>query len=200
MNHRLGLLHCNSSVLRGRLHAERVQRTEGQIASSNVLLRFPTQRESEKNEAIGTQPHHDPSIAARPYELSLAPRFRCLSWLPLRFSGTHSEPYFEYARAAVERAFVSVFSCVRQMNGSNDRTDARAAMPALHKVLVTGIIKASPAANVKTDTEMVNDGCQPKPVKLLQFHSGADGAGEEPDSQKFSPHLTRLRNSGKCTL
>ncbi|KAM7295701.1 uncharacterized protein ISCGN_020974 [Ixodes scapularis] len=42
----------------------------------------------------------------------------------------------------------SLFSTIRQLNGSNDQTDAYAALSALQKILVTGIIHSSASGNV----------------------------------------------------
>ncbi|KAK8769863.1 hypothetical protein V5799_013673 [Amblyomma americanum] len=42
----------------------------------------------------------------------------------------------------------SLFSAVRQLNGSNDQTDADSALSALQKILVTGIIHSSPRGSV----------------------------------------------------
>ncbi|CAN7948064.1 unnamed protein product [Ixodes pacificus] len=42
----------------------------------------------------------------------------------------------------------SLFSTIRQLNGSNDQTDAYAALSALQKILVTGILHSSDSANV----------------------------------------------------
>ncbi|XP_070379309.1 uncharacterized protein [Dermacentor albipictus] len=41
----------------------------------------------------------------------------------------------------------SLFSTIRQLNGSNDQTDANAALSSLQKIWVTGIIYASSSAN-----------------------------------------------------
>ncbi|KAL3247738.1 hypothetical protein MRX96_056815 [Rhipicephalus microplus] len=42
----------------------------------------------------------------------------------------------------------SLFSTIRQLNGSNDQTDAYAALSSLQKILVTGCIHSSPSGNV----------------------------------------------------
>lgn len=42
----------------------------------------------------------------------------------------------------------SLFSAIRQLNGSNDLTDAYAALSALQKILTTGIIHSSESGNV----------------------------------------------------
>lgn len=52
---------------------------------------------------------------------------------------------FKFSSDRVE----SLFSAVRQLNGSNDRTDAYGALSSLHKILVTGIVKPSPHANTQ---------------------------------------------------
>ncbi|KAH7944684.1 hypothetical protein HPB51_028602 [Rhipicephalus microplus] len=43
----------------------------------------------------------------------------------------------------------SLFSAIRQLNGSNDLTDAYAALSALQKILTTGIIHSSESGNVR---------------------------------------------------
>lgn len=43
----------------------------------------------------------------------------------------------------------ALFSSIRQLNGSNDQTDAYSALSALQKILVSGVLHASQSANVE---------------------------------------------------
>ncbi|CAN8026737.1 unnamed protein product [Ixodes persulcatus] len=59
-------------------------------------------------------------------------------------SGFHFVLTSKYSSDDVE----SLFSTIRQLNGSNDKTDAYSALSALQKILVTGILHSSTSANV----------------------------------------------------
>ncbi|KAM7281505.1 uncharacterized protein ISCGN_005772 [Ixodes scapularis] len=59
-------------------------------------------------------------------------------------SGFHFVLTSKYSSDDVE----SLFSTIRQLNGSNDQTDAYAALSALQKILMTGILHSSTSANV----------------------------------------------------
>ncbi|XP_037523600.2 DNA transposase THAP9 [Rhipicephalus sanguineus] len=79
----------------------------------------------------------------------------------------------------------SLFSSIRQLNGSNDQTDAYAALSALQKVLVTGIIHSSPSSNVGSVVGQLGLATVPPlaPTK----------ATSETDIKKLlRPHLTML--------
>lgn len=46
----------------------------------------------------------------------------------------------------------SLFSCIRQLAGSNDQTNAASVTQALHKILVTGLVSASCSGNAESDS------------------------------------------------
>lgn len=46
----------------------------------------------------------------------------------------------------------SLFSCIRQLAGSNDQTNAASVTQALHKILVTGLVSSSFSGNVRPDS------------------------------------------------
>ncbi|XP_064479605.1 uncharacterized protein LOC135392838 [Ornithodoros turicata] len=60
---------------------------------------------------------------------------------------------FKYSSDEVE----SLFSAIRQLIGSNDQADAYAALSALHKIVVTGLIKPSASANVQNSDFQLSD-------------------------------------------
>ncbi|XP_064468483.1 uncharacterized protein LOC135379168 [Ornithodoros turicata] len=70
-------------------------------------------------------------------------------------SGFHYVLTGKFSSDAVE----SLFSSIRQLNGANDRTDARSALSALHKILVTGVIQSSPSANVNGTRSLIGENC-----------------------------------------
>ncbi|KAH7954572.1 hypothetical protein HPB49_019952 [Dermacentor silvarum] len=80
----------------------------------------------------------------------------------------------------------SLFLTIRQLNGSNDQTDAHAALSSLQKILVTCIIHSSPSVNVGSVIGSVGEATklapQPAPV-----------ATPEKDIKKLLlPHLAAL--------
>ncbi|KAL1472745.1 hypothetical protein MTO96_039134 [Rhipicephalus appendiculatus] len=79
----------------------------------------------------------------------------------------------------------SLFSSIRQLNGSNDQTDAYAALSALQKVLVTGIIHSSPSSNVGSVVGQLGEASVP-PLVATKASSGAD------IKKLLRPHLTML--------
>lgn len=86
-------------------------------------------------------------------------------------------------------AVESLFSNIRQLNGANDCTDARAAVSALQKVLVTGVIQGAPSGNVKAAREPFSENCGPL------FHTPTV-VSENESSKDFSAHLLQLSMSG----
>nr|XP_037270149.1 uncharacterized protein LOC119161734 [Rhipicephalus microplus] len=80
----------------------------------------------------------------------------------------------------------SLFSSIRQLNGSNDQTDAYAVLSALQKVLVTGIIHSSPSSNVGSVVGPLGEATVPPLVPTK--------ATSDTDFKKLlRPHLTLLK-------
>lgn len=80
----------------------------------------------------------------------------------------------------------SLFSTIRQLNGSNDQTDAYAALSSLQKILVTGIIHSSPSGNVGSVIGSVGEATKLDPQPALV-------ATPQQDIKKLLlPHLTAL--------
>lgn len=79
----------------------------------------------------------------------------------------------------------SLFSTIGQLNGSNDQTDACAALSALQKILVTGIIHSSASANVGSVVGSLG--------KVSELPPAVTPAPPEEDLKELlSPHLAAL--------
>lgn len=79
----------------------------------------------------------------------------------------------------------SLFSSIRQLNGSNDQTDAYSALSTLQKVLVTGIIHSSPSSNVGSVVGQLGEATVP-PLAPTKATSDTDF------KKLLRPHLTLL--------
>lgn len=79
----------------------------------------------------------------------------------------------------------SLFSTIRQLNGSNDQTDAYAALSSLQKILVTGIVHASTSANAGSVVGSLGKASKLFPITVK--------ATSDNDVRKLLlPHLTAL--------
>ncbi|XP_049525969.1 uncharacterized protein LOC125946502 isoform X2 [Dermacentor silvarum] len=95
----------------------------------------------------------------------------------------------------------ALFSTIRQLNGSNDMTDARAALSSLQKVLVMGIIHSSPSGNTeKTSVPLGSrhalSASWPTAGKDPQQQSSGEDSSAPPAptmSQAMRPHLAALQ-------
>lgn len=96
-------------------------------------------------------------------------------------SGFHFVLMAKFASDEVE----SLFSTIRQLNGSNDQTDAYAALSALQKILITGIIHSSASANVGSVVGSLGKVSKLPPAVM-------PAPPEEDLKQLLSPHLAAL--------
>ncbi|KAH6933476.1 hypothetical protein HPB50_015424 [Hyalomma asiaticum] len=88
----------------------------------------------------------------------------------------------------------SLFSTTRQLNESNDQTDAYAALSSLHKILVTGCIHSFPSGNVGSVIGSIGEATKlaPEPASV---------ATPEKDIKKLLlPHLTALERFPYSTI
>ncbi|XP_037268860.2 uncharacterized protein LOC119160746 isoform X2 [Rhipicephalus microplus] len=82
----------------------------------------------------------------------------------------------------------SLFSTIRQLNGSNDQTDAYAALSSLQKILVTGCIHSSPSGNVGSVIGSIGEATKLAPQP-------AAAAPPDKDIKKLLlPYLTALEH------
>ncbi|XP_064470068.1 uncharacterized protein LOC135384812 [Ornithodoros turicata] len=100
-------------------------------------------------------------------------------------SGFHYVLTGKFSSDAVE----SLFSSIRQLNGYNDRTDAKAALSALHKVLVTGVVQGSSSSNVTEGRNLIGEQCGPL---LNKRPALSDDAGIEQLKLQLQPHIQKL--------
>lgn len=80
----------------------------------------------------------------------------------------------------------SLFSTIRQLNGSNDQTDAYAALSSLQKILVTGCIHSSPSGNVGSVIGSIGEATK------LALEPASVATPEKDIKKLLLPHLTAL--------